>query len=253
MPFTFAHPAGVLPLKKKCSNYFNLTALVLGSMSPDFEYFAKLKIENKIGHSLIGFFTFNLPIVIVLSLIFHLIIKDTIILHMPQKVNSFIKQEEKHALFNDNKWVKWGLIFIYSAIIGMFTHTLWDSFTHEGGYFVLMFSILKIKIFNIPIYKLLQHGSSLIGSCIVFKFLYDLRSKEQCKWRIVSSGRKIMYWLFVFIGTFAVVIAKMMNYNHFFTIRSLGTLIVSSITGLFLSITLASILFYIRNDAKYTL
>lgn len=42
MPFTFAHPAAVLPFSKKQVNYISVTALILGSMAPDFEYFYTL-------------------------------------------------------------------------------------------------------------------------------------------------------------------------------------------------------------------
>ncbi|WP_434297574.1 DUF4184 family protein [Clostridium sporogenes] len=42
MPFTFSHPAIVLHLEKKWNKYFSFTALILGSMSPDFEYFIYL-------------------------------------------------------------------------------------------------------------------------------------------------------------------------------------------------------------------
>jgi len=131
MPFTFAHPAIVLPLKIKWKDHFNLTALVLGSMAPDFEYFVKMRIESKIGHSFIGFIVFDLPLVIIISLVFHFIVKNTLILHLPEKVNSFIRQDKEDSLFKKGKWFRGILIFIYSAIIGMFSHTLWDAFTHE--------------------------------------------------------------------------------------------------------------------------
>ena len=39
MPFTFAHPAAVLPFAKKHSSYISVTALILGSMAPDFPIF----------------------------------------------------------------------------------------------------------------------------------------------------------------------------------------------------------------------
>lgn len=42
MPFTFAHPAAVLPFAKKHSKHISVTALILGSMAPDFEYFYTL-------------------------------------------------------------------------------------------------------------------------------------------------------------------------------------------------------------------
>ncbi len=245
MPFTFAHPAVVLPLKKKWHKHFNLTALVLGSMAPDFEYFVKMRIESKIGHSFMGFIIFNLPLVVVISLVFHFVIKNTLILHLPNKVNSLIKQKEKHTL-PDYCWIKWCFIFIYSAIIGMFSHTLWDSFTHEAGYFVLMFPVLKTRILNFPIYKLLQHGGTFIGFLVIFKFLYDGSSKEHCKWKAVSCGKKTLYWIFVFICTIAVIITRLINVNQSLTIKYLGTLIVTFIPALFLSVTLASVVFYER-------
>lgn len=244
MPFTFAHPAVVLPLKKKWKDYFNLTALVLGSMAPDFEYFVKMRIESKIGHSFIGFFTFNLPLVIIFSLVFHFVIKNTLILHLPIKVNSFIKQEEN--LFKKVKCFKWILIFIYSAIIGMFSHTLWDSFTHKSGYFISLLPVLKTEILSVPVYKFLQHGSTFIGFFVVLKFLYGGRSKEYYKWKTIPIARKSLYWGFVVVFTITVIFVRLINENQFFTIKYLGTFIVSSISGLFISITLASVVFYKR-------
>lgn len=245
MSFTFAHPAAVLPLKKRWSDHFNLTALVLGSMAPDFEYFVKMRIESKIGHSFIGFAIFNLPLVIVLSLIFHFVIKNTLVLHLPKKVNSLIRCDEN--LFEKGIGLSWFIIFIYSAIIGMFSHTFWDSFTHEKGYFVLLIPILKTRILNIPIYKFLQHGSTLIGFCFIFKFLYDVRSKVNINWKMVSSRRKLFYWMSVLLGTIAIVIARLINEDQIFSIKYLGIFIVSSISGLFISLTLASVIFYKKN------
>jgi hypothetical protein len=244
MPFTFAHPSVVLPIKKKWNRYFNLTALVLGSMSPDFEYFMKLKIENKIGHSLLGFVTFNLPFVIVLAFIFHYVIKNTLILHLPIKAAEFIKHEVIQNPSHKGGNVLWVIIFIYSAILGMFSHTLWDSFTHENGYFVSMIPALHTKILIFPIYKLLQHGSTIVGLSIILIFLYNQRSNEHSNKKTMPYNRKVLYWASIFVGTIAFVFVRSINLNQYFTVKSIGTLIVSSISGLFLSITFVSVIFY---------
>ncbi|WP_262496247.1 DUF4184 family protein [Flavobacterium piscis] len=39
MPFTFSHPAIILPLKYLPKNWISLTGLIIGSLTPDFEYF----------------------------------------------------------------------------------------------------------------------------------------------------------------------------------------------------------------------
>lgn len=93
MPFTFAHPAIVLPLKKKINKYFGLTALVLGSMSPDFEYFLNLKITSEVGHTLKGFLTYNLPLVFLFALVFHLVMKPVLYLHLPKFISGYLKIE----------------------------------------------------------------------------------------------------------------------------------------------------------------
>ena len=248
MPFTFAHPAIVLPIEKKWSRYFNLTALVLGSMSPDFEYFVKLKIENKIGHSLLGFITFNLPLVIILAFIFHYVIKNTLILHLPSKAIELIKQEELQKPTHKVKSVLRLIIFIYSPILGMFSHTLWDSFTHENGFFVSIIPALNYKIFIFPVYKLLQHGSTIVGLSIIFIFLYNQRSKEHYNKKTISLKRKVLYWAFIFLGTIAFITVRSINLPLYFTVKTIGTLIVSSISGLFLSITLVSVIFYKKSS-----
>jgi hypothetical protein len=55
MPFTFAHPAIILPLYKK-PHLFSMTALIIGSMVPDFEYFLKVAVKSALNHSLAGIF-----------------------------------------------------------------------------------------------------------------------------------------------------------------------------------------------------
>jgi len=50
MTFTFAHPAVVIPLKEKRPKWFNGTALILGRMAPDFEYFIRFEAKAVVGH-----------------------------------------------------------------------------------------------------------------------------------------------------------------------------------------------------------
>ena len=56
MPFTPAHPAIVLPLIR--SRYFSATGLIIGSLSPDFEYFFKMSVDSIYSHSKGGIILF---------------------------------------------------------------------------------------------------------------------------------------------------------------------------------------------------
>ena len=46
MPFTFSHPAIVLPLVRKSGHWFSATGLIIGSLTPDFEYFMRMRIVD---------------------------------------------------------------------------------------------------------------------------------------------------------------------------------------------------------------
>ena len=86
MPFTFCNPAIILPLAKINRNRISATGLILGSMSPDFEYFIKMRMEKIHGHSFWGLFYFDLPLTLLLCFVFHLFVRDSLIEHLPQPI-----------------------------------------------------------------------------------------------------------------------------------------------------------------------
>lgn len=142
MPFTLSHPAIVLPLRR----YFSLTGLVIGSMSPDFEYFVRMNLQSEYGHTFWGTFYFCLPISMIVSFLYHYYIRNSLIMNLPYFF------QRRFARFKDFHWgnyckEKWFLVII-SILIGAFSHILWDSFTHKTGFFVQQFSFLQESIFE---------------------------------------------------------------------------------------------------------
>src|SRR5271154_5340312 len=66
MPFTLAHPAAILPLRRFCPRFFSFPALVIGSISPDVGYcFGTLDVDD-FSHSLKGSIEFCLPVGVVM-------------------------------------------------------------------------------------------------------------------------------------------------------------------------------------------
>jgi hypothetical protein len=192
MPLTFAHPAAVLPFSKN-SKYVNFLALVLGSMSPDFEYFLRGKPSGEIGHTFIGFVTFNLPVIAVVYLIYQTYIHRTVFNHLP-----FFLQDTYSEKPDSSKSLK-GVVFLYSALFGMLTHVVWDSFTHINGFMVNKLAVLTytFQVFDrdIPVYKFLQHGSTFVGICaIVLYMCYRTAKYDGNKGRGIKPVQKAMYW-----------------------------------------------------------
>src|SRR5665647_2066569 len=71
MPFTFSHPAIVLPATYLPKKWHSLSALIMGSMTPDFEYFIRMKDASKYGHTWTGVFWFDIPMGLLLIFLFH--------------------------------------------------------------------------------------------------------------------------------------------------------------------------------------
>jgi len=133
MPFTFSHPAIVLPATLLPKRTYSLTGLIIGSITPDFEYFIRMKDFARYSHTWSGIFWFDLPLGIILAFIYHQIVRDSLLANLPTSIQIRLSQYSK---FNWLKYFKrnWMLVII-SLIMGSFSHLFWDSFTHSNGYF----------------------------------------------------------------------------------------------------------------------
>lgn len=235
MPFTFAHPAIILPLKQYFPRKFSLTGLVSGSLIPDFEYFLTMNLQSHFSHTLAGIVYFGLPLALLLSLIFHHIIRDTLIQNLPTVFKCRLK-----PFLGLNWWYDFTqnkTIVIVSILIGALSHLLWDGFTHENGICVQQISFLQnhFTLFGVSVfyYKILQHLSTLIGFSVLFLFLLNLP-----KYRLFLTTRNHYYWMSVIGLMVCIVLLRLIFlYPHYF----IGTLIVSIISASMISITLISI------------
>lgn len=166
MPFTFlAHQAVVLPLKAWRPRWFAGTALVIGSMAPDFEYFIRGTPRSTVSHTLPGQVLFCLPITLVAVYLLRRVVAVPLFSNLPRvgplDTTAFARLG---AGENPGYWRR----AVVSALIGSGSHCLWDGFTHSYGWFVLRSEALRAPLFtlggrSVPVYKLLQHGSTVVG------------------------------------------------------------------------------------------
>jgi hypothetical protein len=234
MPFTFSHPAAILPLNWLPKKWLSLTGLVVGSITPDFEYFARMKIESKYSHTWIGLFWFDLPLAILLMFIYTKFIKDKLIDHLPEWLNSRLS-----AFKTSYKAYHYPVVVIViSILIGAGSHLFWDDFTHPTGYFVLHIHALKHHVIllhhKILFYNIVQHLSSIIGAIIVIAAIWRLP-----QWVITTRHPIIFYWLIMIMVTIIVLLIR------FFTGLSLqqyGDVIVTFISGLLIGLLIASLI-----------
>lgn len=212
MPFTLSHTVLAIPFKNKSlSKYFNFTALVLGSMAPDFEYYIKISTHDTWnGHSLSAIFYLNVPLILLFSIIFHHIIKGSLILMLPNSVYPYFS---KYSLTKPDIFSAKGMIiFLYSAILGDLSHLFLDSFTHLQGFFVEHFSVLRMNTFfyNMMVFEILQHLLSVIFFIILILFLAK-NKKVSLNYKNTSNS-KILYWPFVIIIFVIFFVVKFVYY-----------------------------------------
>ena len=175
MPLTFAHPAAVLPLPRLLKKWAVPSALVIGSMTPDFAFFLPLGVTRTGSHSLAGIFWFCLPIGLASYLTFHLLLKHPLLSLLPEWISRRLSQVVGTSRLPRVTW----LAVTVSLILGTLTHLAWDSFTHPGAPGVEAIPFLRMEVFTVDtyrgyVYKLLQYFSSGFGLVIlgIYSFLW---------------------------------------------------------------------------------
>ncbi len=98
MPFTFSHPAIILPLRYLPKSWFSITALAIGSLTPDFEYFLRMKVKSDYSHTISGMFWFDMPVALLLTFLFHNLARNFLFQNLPPEIKNRV------LIFNDFNW-----------------------------------------------------------------------------------------------------------------------------------------------------
>jgi len=161
MAYTFSHPAAILPLRK----HLPFSALIVGSMAPDFLYFIPGVPHSHYGHSTQGIFTFSLPASLFVLWLFHTVLKKPWMRLLP-----YSHQQRLVALQGPFRFGGTRRFFtlLFTAFIAIETHIWWDAFTHSQGFFPKHFSALKATVIpGYQVYGLLQIFTSVLGAVII--------------------------------------------------------------------------------------
>jgi len=233
MPFTFSHPAIVLPLEKFSGKWLSMTGLIIGSITPDFEYFIRMKIQSDYSHTIFGALWFNLPLGIFLCFVFHEIVIKELIENLPKSFQMRLHKLKEHNwnIYFQKNW----MIVCLSILIGAYSHILWDAFTHPNTFFVNQLGLnYCISDYNIPLYKILQHASTLIGGMYIIWFFLKMEKLDTR----VSSPQK-SYWLVIAILTILILLIRIVFGLSLF---QYGNIIVSVISAIIISTIMISLI-----------
>ncbi len=164
VPLTFAHPAAVLPLRRRG---LVLSALVIGSMVPDCEYFFGL--ARPASHAMPGIVSFTFPLALAALVVFHGLVKWPLISLMPAGLQArLIGPARRFRWFPASRL----LLILLSLAIGIATHVLLDGFTHPNGWAALHCAALRTMVpipahRPMPMHALLQYGTTAVGVLVL--------------------------------------------------------------------------------------
>lgn len=237
MPFTATHSLAVVPLFAR-RLHLDPTCLVIGSMAPDFEYFARVKLVSHIGHTLFGLVVWCLPVTLVCAWLFHRVAKWPALRVAPQPI------ARRLAAYAERPWVPaWTFAaiasLVVSALLGAITHLIWDGLTHANMYGPRHFPWLRTVV-DVPIagamvmHRLLQHGSTVIGSVVLLALA--IRGLRRVTPVDIETGGRVV-WLACVAAMTALAYAKMVVRHE----TDIGSLVVAPCCGLLYGAVIAGL------------
>ncbi len=171
MPFTFSHPAAVLPLITDGRGRAPLvaSALVAGSLAPDLMFFADSLLPGSYGvgrtlHRLWAIPTLDVAVGAALVAGWHGLLREPLVALLPDPwadradaLTAPCRKPGSRPTARDAAW------FAGSVALGAASHVGWDAFTHHGRAGVRLLPVLDREIAGMPGYLALQWGTSAVG------------------------------------------------------------------------------------------
>ena len=145
MPFTLSHAAAALPFRR---TGLIMSAVVMGSFAPDFEYFIPFAHHGAFGHTLPGSFVFDLPVCLLVLWLFHHFAKEPLAAALPQSARRRFDLGPRSLGIDSIGRFGW---LVFSILVGIATHIGWDSFTHSDYWLYDHWSFLRETV-SLPIF-----------------------------------------------------------------------------------------------------
>jgi hypothetical protein len=176
MPFTLAHPAAVLPLRGIAG--LRTAPLIIGAMIPDVPYYvpgAAGHVLNRFPetHSFVGSYTTCL-------VLGYAVFVAVFLLRRP--LTALLSARARGLCLGalapfSRRPLEW-LLAPLAILLGIWTHLMWDSFTHSDGWTVHRVSALSAPVVIGPyagtVYHVLQYLSSVFGMTVMVIWYWRL-------------------------------------------------------------------------------
>jgi len=154
VPFTLAHPAAVLLLRRTS---LPVAAMVAGAMTPDVPvYFNAYGWPYHLTHSALGVLTVDLAMGLLAVAFWFAVLRDPIVDVLPAAVRERLPARVRYAR------AQWRLT-IPAVVAGSTTHVVWDLFTHHNRWGARHVGWLNHEHGRLMGFQWAQYASSVVG------------------------------------------------------------------------------------------
>ncbi|HEY1492141.1 MAG TPA: DUF4184 family protein [Steroidobacteraceae bacterium] len=230
MPFTLAHPAAILPLR---GARLRTAPLIIGAVTPDLRYFMPFNLGRFMPetHDFESSYTSCLMIgYLALALIF--VLQRPLTALLSPRAHWLCL----HALAPFRHGAKEWLLAGFAIVVGVWSHLVWDSFTHTDSWVVHRVAALSAPVMIagriVPVCTVLQYISSVLGLVALAVWYSRLRTPPVVP-HDPAGPRSAVRPLLLLIATAGVLIGGVQSaeyYRHTHLVyRTLSILLTHSV------------------------
>jgi Domain of unknown function (DUF4184) len=243
VPFTPAHAVAVLPFRK---TRLNLPAMVVGSLSPDFEFFLRLAPGTDFGHSWLGILVLDLPLSLIVLWLYQSYLRHGLYAVAPRLFPFREETLKERPAFHGWKQL---MLILVSILLGALTHILWDSFTHDNMWPYAHIAWLRIGV-HLPLHHymqiddVLQYLSSAVGVAILFMLWARwIRTAPRPVPQPAAAFRELWIALIIMAAFAALLRAEIGIRNWQGHITIISETVVTFITALWIQLLIAGMVY----------
>jgi hypothetical protein len=207
VPFTFvAHQGAVLPLKQAAPRWFDGTALVVGSAVPDLVQAANEAPWSVNAHTLSAQVWLCWPVTVVSAVILKWWVAPVLAPHLPDWPPLHLRDYGALGRWPRDRSARAWTLLVVSALAGLLSHLLLDSFTHSSGWVVQNVEALRGTLVGpedalapraFHVYDALQQLVTLLGAAIAVASLGVIGRRRIVRqtygpppWRATDASRR---------------------------------------------------------------
>jgi hypothetical protein len=220
-----------------------MSAMIIGTVTPDFEYFFKMELSGRFGHKAMGIFLMDIPIAVLLFFLFHQLVKGCMIDHSPGYFRTRLQMLRNFDALD--YWSKHYIAFLVCILIGIISHIFWDALTHERDLIVQQLDFFSKPVTisgfpEYPRYSYFQHLSTFFGA-LAIALVFHFSGKSELE----PAHGVVKFWIILFGISALILLAR--SYTDF---DYFGDVVASVIGALFWSFVITSTLYRFKSNGK---